>query len=216
MESEAVNPQGRRGRPTPKSAEARNQRIEAVAREAFTRQGYARASVDDIARRAGVAKRTIYSLYGGKAGLFEKLIGQTASPLPDAQAFEHLESAAEVLVAAALALFIGETAELGLKVLRVVIAEAATQSELVGQVQMNGRQRVIGQYAEVFARLFARELLKPAMGPARAAELFIDAVVGGAMMLRLSGADQDIKAKLENLVDLFVAGYSHWAAKDRR
>jgi AcrR family transcriptional regulator len=216
MDSEAAIPPGRRGRPTPKSAEARNQRIEAVAREAFTRQGYARASVDDIARRAGVAKRTIYSLYGGKAGLFEKLIGQTASPLPDAQAFEHLESAAEVLVAAALALFIGETAELGLKVLRVVIAEAATQSELVGQVQMNGRQRVIGQYAEVFARLFARELLKPAMGPARAAELFIDAVVGGAMMLRLSGADQDIKAKLENLVDLFVAGYSHWAAKDRR
>jgi TetR/AcrR family transcriptional regulator, mexJK operon transcriptional repressor len=203
----------RRGRPTAESAEARNQRIEQVAREVFTSLGYARASIDEIARRAGVAKRTLYSVYGGKAGLFERLIRQTARPLPDLAAFEAMNDAATILGAAARALFEGETAALGLKVLRVIIAEAAAQPDLVAQVQMNGRQRVIAQYAKVFDRLFERQLLAPRIEIEAAAELFIDAVVGGAMMLRLSGADQDLSGMLASLVELFLAGFPAWASK---
>ena len=212
MHKEAAPFVGRRGRPTAESAEARDQRIDQVAREVFAACGYARTSLDEIARRAGVAKRTLYSVYGGKAGLFERLIRQTASPLPNLDAFERLDDAASILVAAALALFEGESAELGLKILRMVIAESAAQPELTGRLQMNGRQRVIGEYAKVFSRLFERELLAPTIDPAEAAELFIDAVVGAAMMLRLSGEEAQLRPRIETLTTLFVAGFGGWAA----
>lgn len=41
-----------------------------VAGTVFSERGYAAASIDQIALRAGVGKQTIYSRYGGKAGLF--------------------------------------------------------------------------------------------------------------------------------------------------
>ncbi|TDC73800.1 TetR/AcrR family transcriptional regulator [Streptomyces hainanensis] len=44
--------------------------ITAAARRVFGAEGYARASVDDIAAEAGVSKRTVYNHFGDKESLF--------------------------------------------------------------------------------------------------------------------------------------------------
>lgn len=51
----------------------------------FAEDGYARASIDTIARRAGVSTRTIYNQFEDKAALFEAVIVDSAQRTADAQ-----------------------------------------------------------------------------------------------------------------------------------
>lgn len=51
----------------------------------FAADGYTRASIDNIARAAGVSTRTIYNQFGDKAGLFEAVIIDSAERVAAAQ-----------------------------------------------------------------------------------------------------------------------------------
>ena len=51
----------------------------------FAADGYSRASIDTIARTAGVSSRTIYNQFGGKAALFEAVIVDSAQRVAAAQ-----------------------------------------------------------------------------------------------------------------------------------
>lgn len=58
------------GRPTRDQARTRRERLFACASEAFRRQGFGGASLDAIARAAGISRTTIYRQFGTKAELF--------------------------------------------------------------------------------------------------------------------------------------------------
>jgi AcrR family transcriptional regulator len=58
-------------------APAKRAAIEAAALALFLRDGYARTSVDAVAREAGVSKRTVYDYYGDKQRLFLDVIART-------------------------------------------------------------------------------------------------------------------------------------------
>ncbi len=62
------------GRPTLKESEVRLQRMLDVAKRNFLFAGYPETSLDDIAWESGIAKKTIYGSFGGKAGLFSVLL----------------------------------------------------------------------------------------------------------------------------------------------
>lgn len=51
----------------------------------FAEDGYTRASIDIIAKTAGVSTRTIYNQFGDKAALFEAVIVDSAERIADAQ-----------------------------------------------------------------------------------------------------------------------------------
>jgi AcrR family transcriptional regulator len=51
----------------------------------FAADGYTRASIDNIARAAGVSTRTIYNQFGDKAALFEAVIVDSAERVAAAQ-----------------------------------------------------------------------------------------------------------------------------------
>jgi AcrR family transcriptional regulator len=53
--------------------------------EVFSADGYSRASIDNIARAAGVSTRTLYNHFGDKAALFEAVIVDSAQRVADAQ-----------------------------------------------------------------------------------------------------------------------------------
>lgn len=63
-----------------KSAERRDA-ILAAALDEFSRQGFAAARLDDVARRAGVAKGTIYFHFADKEALFQELVRTMLGPL---------------------------------------------------------------------------------------------------------------------------------------
>ncbi|MFZ5689678.1 MAG: TetR/AcrR family transcriptional regulator [Pseudomonadota bacterium] len=70
---------------------ARREAILEAALEEFSSQGFAAARLDDIAKRAGVAKGTIYLYFADKQTLFQELARSMLSPLVG-----HLESLANV------------------------------------------------------------------------------------------------------------------------
>ena len=73
----------RRAQSTGKRAEqsaARREAILAAALDEFSASGFAATRLDDVARRAGVAKGTIYLHFRDKEALFQELIRSALSP----------------------------------------------------------------------------------------------------------------------------------------
>src|SRR5207245_6511524 len=71
---------GRRGTRAARRDE-RRAAILAAALEEFAARGFAAARLDDMARRAGVAKGTIYLYFPDKGSLFQELVRAMLSPL---------------------------------------------------------------------------------------------------------------------------------------
>ncbi len=63
------------------SPEARRAEILAAALDEFTARGYEGARLDDVAKRAGVAKGTIYLYFTDKEALFQDLVRSMVSPI---------------------------------------------------------------------------------------------------------------------------------------
>jgi len=61
--------------------EARPEEIVAAALEAFAEHGYEGTRLDDVARRAGVTKGTIYLYFKSKEDLFQAVVRQTVVPI---------------------------------------------------------------------------------------------------------------------------------------
>src|SRR5262249_22363761 len=59
---------------------ARREAILAAALDEFSARGFAAARLDDIARRAGVAKGTIYLHFRDKEALFQEIVGSVMGP----------------------------------------------------------------------------------------------------------------------------------------
>jgi AcrR family transcriptional regulator len=62
-------------------SEARRQAILDAALEEFWARGFAAARLDDVARRAGVAKGTIYLHFQDKEALFKEIVGTLMVPI---------------------------------------------------------------------------------------------------------------------------------------
>jgi AcrR family transcriptional regulator len=65
----------------PRAEPGRREAILAAALDEFSARGFAAARLDDVARRAGVAKGTIYLYFRDKEALFQDLVRSIISPL---------------------------------------------------------------------------------------------------------------------------------------
>jgi AcrR family transcriptional regulator len=85
-------------------AAERRERIVTVATEVFAERGYDGASIDEIARRAGVSAPVVYDHFASKQDLYERLLERTRDELL-AVWREHLSSdePAEVRIPRAIA-----------------------------------------------------------------------------------------------------------------
>ena len=79
-----TRPRAQRDRPRKRlSAEARRELIEQAALEVFAERGYHGASIDEIARRAGVTAPVIYDHFASKVDLHKRLLERTRDELLD-------------------------------------------------------------------------------------------------------------------------------------
>ncbi len=82
VEEETVSPRPYRLGRREASVEGTRERVIESAREVFSEAGFYRASLDDVAKRAGVARATVYYQFKSKFGLLEAAIDGTLSDAP--------------------------------------------------------------------------------------------------------------------------------------
>lgn len=120
----------RAGARTAMPSAERRQRLREAAAQIFLRDGYQAASMDEVARAAGMSKRTLYQVFPSKAALFEETVAAVLEPIavdvepePDADLAGALTG---ILVAAARHLL----AERQIGLFRLVIGERHRAPEL--------------------------------------------------------------------------------------
>jgi AcrR family transcriptional regulator len=151
-------------------------------------------SIDEVARRAGVSKQTIYNRYGSKAELIRAMIGRRVSamtaPLRVAGAVNDPE--------AALAAFARELLEQlvfsrAMSIMRVTIQAAGAMPDIARAVFEAGPRTSRRQLADFLAAEAARGRLDIDR-PGEAAELFTGMVLGSRQMAALLGMDPGLAA----------------------
>ena len=91
------------------SPEARRAAILAAALEEFTARGYEGARLDDVAKRAAIAKGTIYLYFADKETLFQELVRSMVNPvLTTLEAMRAPDIPARMLIEGLLATFVRE------------------------------------------------------------------------------------------------------------
>jgi AcrR family transcriptional regulator len=182
-------------------------RIRAAALGEFCDKGYG-ACVDDIARRAGVVKQTLYHHYGSKDALFREALIGLAEEL-----FVDLESSSGSLREDLLRFgesFRAKTlSEQGVALTRMIISEAPRFPEL---------SRTVFEAGDLASRSLARRL-QQAMARGELRE--DDAVFAAEMLLGLLGGkerDQLLfgitpdsarqRGRVERIVDCFLQAYA--------
>jgi TetR/AcrR family transcriptional repressor of mexJK operon len=202
------------GRP-PGGSELKNAAIVAAALELFLRDGFERTSVDAIADRAGVSKRTIYNHYEDKRTLFVAVIHQTFAAMIDAVYAiidEHLTDVsdpAESLAGFAVdgALFAFRAPERS-ALMRLMVTEAAHFPELQAE-QMRPRS-ITGKLAERLA-IMAEHGQLDLTDPLEAANHLFALTFGQLNNRSLFGArsltDEEIRRAATGGVRAFVRAY---------
>ena len=113
---------------------ARREAILAAALDEFSERGFAAARLDDVARRAGVAKGTIYLYFSDKENLFQELIRAMLTPLVGAlEAMGAVDMPLPALAEHMADLFVREVYETRRKdVIRLMISEGRRFPKLAG------------------------------------------------------------------------------------
>jgi TetR/AcrR family transcriptional repressor of mexJK operon len=182
-----------------------------AASEVLAERGLA-APIEEIARRAGVSKQTIYNRYGGKIelvrALVEKRVDSITSPLRSPGAEEHPE---ETLTAYARSLL--QVIERGgYSLMRLTIQSAGELPELAREVYANGPMRSRAQLAE-FLELENRAGRMKVEDPMQAAEFFGGMVMANRQiqaLLRLPTGltDEEIERLAGEAARVFMRAYA--------
>lgn len=212
----------RGGRPSRTAALRLGERILEVATELFLAEGYGSTTIEAVAARAGISKRTFYHRFNDKAALFAAVVHaiiEQLRPPPEVPLIEGatlhdvLRRLAGLILRAALSsralalhrLVTAESARFP-KLVRLVHAESATQEAkaLIGNL-------LAGEYRDPRFTIEAR---------AFAAEQFLVMVVAHpqrrAMGLGAPLTPAELDAWTENVVTLFLNGCRGWSAASAR
>ena len=124
----------------------------AGAREVFMTDGFEGASVDDVARAAGVSKATLYSYFPDKKLLFMEVARQECQRMADETVARIDPSApvADVLTMAATEIISFLTSRFGVRIFRICAAESERFPELGRDFYESGPMRGRDRLAEYF------------------------------------------------------------------
>jgi TetR/AcrR family transcriptional repressor of mexJK operon len=202
----------RGGRPSRTDALRLGERILDVATELFLTQGYGATSIEAVASRAGISKRTFYHRFDGKAELFAAVVHRIIQRLRPPPEVPLVEGATLHEVLRRLAQFILNAAlsPPALALHRVVIAESARFPELVRALTADGgEQEAISLIGQLLARE-PRGATLAADARARAAQQFLQMVIAvpqrRALGFGIAMTPPELEAWIEQTVNVFLYG----------
>jgi len=149
--------QGSAGKRKERSA-ARRDAILAAALEEFSARGFEATRLDDVARRAGIAKGTIYLYFRDKESLFQELIRTMLTPIVGTiEALGAADLPVNLLADRLVDLFVREVYETRRKdVIRLMISEGRRFPKLAEFYYREVLSRIIAAMRAVLRRAAAR------------------------------------------------------------
>jgi AcrR family transcriptional regulator len=178
----------------------------------FAEKGFAAARMEDIARKAGVTKGTIYLYFEGKEDVFKRLvrdsIGRTiATNAANARAFEGSSSDLIRLVLGGIAEFLLNTDRIVLP--KIILAESGNFPELAKFYREEVVDRGLGLLTGIVEHGIARGEFRK-YPPDHIARLCMAPILFVVMWRtgfeRFDAVPFDFKSFLQTHVDLLVAG----------
>jgi TetR/AcrR family transcriptional regulator, mexJK operon transcriptional repressor len=203
-------PPRRGGRPSREAAALLGERILDVATELFLAEGYGATSIEAVAQRARISKRTFYHRFPDKAALFGAVVHRIIEglrPPADTPLYEG-GSLEEVLRRLARLILRAVLTPMALALNRLMVAELAAIVAREG-----GRAEVVGHIA-VMLELEARAGTLAIGRPEFAAEQFLQLVVSlpqrRALGLGVPTTEAELDAWADDCVNLFLNGCRFW------
>jgi len=215
MSKEIVKQEPRRGgRPSRAEAGKIEDKILDAAAALFFSEGYGATSIEEIARRAQISKRTFYARYDNKPDIFRAVVRRVIQRLrPPDKATDQLfrgTDAREILHRVAPLILRASLSPDTLAMYRTVMAEAVRFPELaIILTEQGARQEAIRRIAEILQQEAKTKNLALA-DPAFAAEQFLFMVTGApqrrALGLGTPMTSDELNAWARDTVDLFLKG----------
>jgi AcrR family transcriptional regulator len=187
---------------------ARRQAILSAALDEFSAAGFAAARLDDVAKRAGVAKGTIYLYFADKETLFQELARSMMSPLVgNIESFASADIPLPMLLEGLADLFTREVIGSRRKdIIRLIISEGPRFPSLAEFYHREVLSRVIAALRIVLQRAYDRgELRQKSLieFPQLLAAPGLVAIIWNAMFERIAPLDARamLKAHLDIILD---------------
>ncbi|WP_445369219.1 TetR/AcrR family transcriptional regulator [Methylomonas sp. BW4-1] len=196
------------GRPCKGDEQQSRDRLLDAALQLFLENGYGNLSMETIARDAQVSLRTIYSQFGGKAGLFGALIRRCSDQFIGSLSDDcELE---EALTNFARQFLFRITRPDVLRMRAILIGESPRFPDLATQFYEQGPRRTLGLLAQFFMRQQQAGLITK-MDPYFLADQFISAVRGERLQrlqlgLEPTPDETEIDVWVRQSVGLFLQG----------
>jgi AcrR family transcriptional regulator len=218
--AKAAAPRRLGGRPSREQAAELGDRILDVAADLFLTEGYGATSIEAVAQRAGISKRTFYHRFHDKAALFDAVLRriiQTIRPSPDVPLFGGGDIS-EVLHRLARLAVHASVAPMTLALSRLMLTEAQRFPELAAIVAREGSR---GEAVRQITALLERESSAGRLAinrPEFAAEQFLSLLMTVPQRRALGLGTPMTAAELDgwadNCVNLFLNGCRYWKAGD--
>ena len=187
-----------------------------MATELFLAQGYGATTIEAVAQRARIAKRTFYHRFPDKAALFGAVVHRIIDALrpPAGTPLYEGGSLEEVLRRLARMILRASLTPMALSLNRVIVAEAERFPELAAIVaREGGRAQLVGGLAALLERE-ARAGSLAIDRPEFAAEQFLQLVVASpqrrALGLGTPMTDAELEMWADDCVNLFLNGCRSW------
>jgi AcrR family transcriptional regulator len=186
-------------------------RILGAAFSAFMENGYAQTSTLEIATRARVSKRELYSLFGNKEAMLVACITERAQRLKapaDLPELRDREILAKVLTAFATRLMTETTDPVVVAVFRLAISETVHAPKVAQALESIARKPTRDALREIMANARSAGLLDG--DPARMTEQFLGLLWGDLMTgLLLQAADRPSAGEIARRAREATAGLLH-------
>lgn len=192
------------------SDEDRARLLREAAAIVFLRDGYAAARMDEVARGAGMSKRTLYQHYASKAALFEAVMADCLAPFGMDMALERDPDLATALRGMLEALIRHLFEPRQVAIFRLVIAEVNRSPELADAFHRAGP----GRGASSLERRLASEMEQGRLRPTdahEAAHMLFGMALGSMhtfLLLGLQGPPEDgeVARLVAHAVETFLHG----------
>lgn len=198
--------------PANKRLAARRDAFLSAGRQVFQEKGFADATLDDVIAKSGGSRQTLYSLFGGKQGLFEAMISDTCETIFRGMTTELLATQPlyDVLEQVGIRYLTTVTSSDCLSLNRLVISEAPRMPELGQLFWTLGPGRSRRFLAAFFQSQIQRGTLRLADSNA-AADHFLEMLSGTVRLQCLVGlrpppAKNEIKKIVTGAVAQFLEG----------